>query len=403
MKINVGVFFGGKSVEHEISVISAAQAMAAIDPVKYQVIPVYITKDNELYTGDALSEIRNFASLPKLLEQCQRVYLLKEKGKTLLLRYPSKLFGNPVLTALDVAFPVVHGTNVEDGSLQGFFELHDLPYTGPDVCASAVGMDKWVMKCVLQGAGLPVLPGYCFQSSLYYVRTQELIDKLESLFEYPMIVKPVNLGSSIGISKASNADSLKDAIELAASFSGRVLVEPVVVDLKEVNCAVLGDFEYTQTSACEEPVNTDDILSYRDKYMGGAKQGAGKGAKGMGGAMRKLPADIPADVEDQIKELAQKAFIAMNCSGVARIDFLLDMADNQIYINELNTIPGSLSFYLWEAASLSFRDLTDHMIQLALKRDRQKKALIWSNETNILANFNDYGVKGAKGAKGERF
>lgn len=402
MKINVGVFFGGKSVEHEISVISAAQTMAAIDPAKYQIVPVYITKENEFYTGEALIEIRNFADLPKLLEKCQRVHLLKEKGKTYLLRYPAKLFGSPVLTALDVAFPVVHGTNVEDGSLQGFFELHDLPYTGPDVCASAAGMDKWVMKCVLQGAGLPVLPGYCFQSSLYYVRSQELIGKLESMFEYPMIVKPVNLGSSIGISKASDTQSLKDAIELAAAFSGRILIEPVVVDLKEVNCAVLGDFEYTQASACEEPIHTDDILSYRDKYMGGAKQGAGQGSKGMGSAKRRLPAEIPAETEEQIKDLAQKAFIAMNCSGVARIDFLMDMTDGQIYINELNTIPGSLSFYLWEAAGMSFPELTDQMIQLALKRDRQKKTLVWSNETNILSNFNDYGVKGAKGAKGAR-
>jgi len=399
MKTRVGVFFGGKSVEHEISIISASQAMAAMDAAKYEIIPVYITKENEMYTGDALKDIGNFADIPKLLTKCQRVLLLKEKGKVSLVRYPAKLFGNPVLATIDVAFPVVHGTNVEDGTLQGFLELHDLPYVGPDVTSSAAGMDKWVMKCLLQGAGLPVLPGYCFQSSSYYVDPDAMVEKLESMIGYPMIVKPVNLGSSVGISKAADAASLREAIELAASFAQRILIEPMIVSLKEINCAVLGDYEQTRASACEEPISAGEILSYQDKYQSeGAKysSGAAGGSKGMGGAKRKLPADIPAETEAYIKELAQKAFLAMNCSGVTRIDFLMDMENGQIYINELNTIPGSLSFYLWEAVGLSFSELIDELIRLALKRERQRKTLIWSNETNILAGFKGGGLKGSK-------
>lgn len=396
MKINVGIFFGGKSVEHEVSVISASQAMSAMNTEKYQVIPIYITKDNQLYTGEALRNIQNYADTGKLLAQCQRVVLLREKGKVSLVRYPSKLFSNPIVATLDVAFPVVHGTNVEDGSLQGFLELHDLPYVGPDVSASAAGMDKWVMKCVLQGAGLPVLPGYCFQSASYYLDPQALVDKLTELIGYPMIIKPVNLGSSVGISQAKDEADLRAGIELAAAFAQRILIEPMIVDLKEINCAVLGDYEYTRASACEEPIRVGEILSYGDKYQGGTKSGEAQGSKGMGNAQRKLPADISPETEARIKELAQKAFLALNCAGVTRVDFLLDQADGEIYINELNTIPGSLSFYLWEYDGLSFSELTEQLIQLALKRDRQKKALTWSNETNLLANFQGGGIKGAK-------
>lgn len=396
MKINLGLFFGGKSVEHEVAVISASQTLAALDADKYEVIPVYISKDNELYTGEALKDVNNFKDMKKLLSQCQQVALQRDKRKVNLLRYPAKLFTNPVIASLDLAFPVVHGTNGEDGSLQGFFQLLGLPYVGSDVAASAAGMDKWASKCLLQGAGLPVLPGYCFNSTYYFAAPEKVAEKLEGLFAYPMIVKPVNLGSSVGVVKAADRPALFQAIELAASFAQRILVEPVVENLKEVNCAVFGDFEYTEASACEEPISSGELLSYADKYQAGAKGAvSGDGSKGMGGAKRKLPADIDGATEARVKDLAQKAFLALNCSGVVRVDFLIDQKDGQIYINELNTIPGSLSFYLWEAAGKSFRQLTEDMINLALKRDRQQKQLIWSNSVNILAGYGG----GAKGGK----
>lgn len=396
MKINLGLFFGGKSVEHEISVISASQAMAALDAEKYQVIPIYITKDNEFYTGEALKDVTNFKDMKKLLSQCQQVVFQREKGKVNLLRYPAKLFSHPLMATLDLALPVVHGTNTEDGSIQGFFQLLGLPYVGSDVGASAAGMDKWTSKCLLQGAGLPVLPGYCFHSSQYFADPEGMTDKVEGTFVYPMMVKPVNLGSSVGVQKASDRQSLMQAIELAASFAQRILVEPAVVHLKEINCGVLGDFEYTEASVCEEPISSGELLSYADKYQGGGKAALAEGAKGgMGGAKRKLPAELDEVTEKRIKELARKAFLALNCSGVARVDFLIDQIDGMIYINELNTIPGSLSFYLWEAAGKSFSQLLDGLINQALKRERQQSQLIWSQSVNILAGYSG-GVKGGK-------
>ncbi len=400
MKIQIGIFFGGKTVEHEVSVITAAQTAAAMDTAKYELIPVYITKDNEMYTGSELFDVAKYKDLPGLLSRSQRIVLLREKGKIQLLRYPAKLFAQPFIAQLDLAFPIVHGTNVEDGSLQGYFQLHGLPYIGSDVGASACGMDKWVTKCLLQGAGLPVLPGYCFQSSYYFGDSQRIISKLEELYGYPLMVKPVNLGSSVGISAAHDSEELKESIELAAAFSDRILAEPMLTNMREINCAVMGDSDYTEASACEEPLSTGEILSYQDKYQGGGKNQAAAskssgGSKGMGSSLRKLPAELTAEQEEEVKILAQKAFLALNCHGVIRVDFLLDQGENQIYINEVNTIPGSLAFYLWEAAGKSFRQMTEELVQLALKRQRAQDRLIWSNEVNILSGMH-WGTKGAK-------
>ena len=394
MKIQVGVFFGGKSVEHEVSVISAMQVAAAMDPDKYDAIPVYITKDNEMYTGPDLLTPAYYRDLPALIARSQKVVLVREKGKVSLLRYPQKLFTQPVMASLDLAFPVIHGTNGEDGSLQGFFQLYGLPYVGSDVGASASGMDKWVAKCLLSAAGLPVLPGFCFGSAEYQADREAVLDRVEGFNGYPLIVKPVNLGSSVGISPAHDRKALAEGVDLAASFAQRVLVEPMLLDMREINCAVMGDGGIAEASACEEPLSSGEILSYGDKYMasespgGSASEGGllGKsGEKGMGGARRILPAELDPGKEAQVKDLAQKAFRALCCSGVARVDFLMDRSDGKVYVNEINTIPGSLSFYLWEAAGKSFRQLTEDLIQMALMRRRIQEKLIWSNEANLLS------------------
>lgn len=395
MKTKVALFFGGKSVEHEISVISAIQAMAALSPEKYEVIPVYITKNQMMYTGERLKKIDAFEDIDGLLQSCRQVYLLKTREKVILMGHPAKRFGSSEISAIDVAFPVVHGTHVEDGCLQGFFETFDLPYVGSDVSASAAGMDKWTMKCLLQGAQLPVLSGYTFQRQLFDADPEGEMDRVEEKVAYPLIVKPVNLGSSVGISPALNREELKEAIELAAAFSERILLEPLVENLREINCAVLGDWEQTWVSACEEPLRGSRILSYTDKYQGGNSK-AGNGAKGMSGAQRVVPALLEEATQKTIETLAQKAFLSLNCRGVARVDFLIDENNGQIYINELNTIPGSLSFYLWEKSGLSFEALNDRLIQLALKHHRQKKALIWTHNINILKNFKSQGSKGSK-------
>ncbi len=398
MKISVGVLFGGDSVEHEVSVISANQAMHALDSEKYSVVPIYITKDDRFYTGDALMDIQNYKDIDSLLDKCEEVIIKKsrEAGKAELFRAVPKHFGQNVLKTLDIFLPVVHGTNVEDGTLQGFLEMMGIPYCGCDVTSSALGMDKYAMKCVLRDAGVNVLDAVCFYGKEYFKNSDNIIHNIEEKIGYPVIVKPVNLGSSVGIKKAKDRDGLIEAIDEAATFAPKILAERAIEKLKEVNCSVLGDYEEAETSVLEEPVNTDEILSYKDKYQGGTKDGA----KGMSGSSRKVPADVTKEQEETIKKMCLDTFKALGCSGVARIDVMVDEADGQIYVNEINTIPGSLSFYLWEEAGVSFTELMDKIIYYGEKRRREREKLSFSYDTNLLSDFSARSLKnGAKGAK----
>lgn len=390
MKINVGVFFGGFSVEHEISVISAMQAIEAMDKSKYEIIPVYISKDGNLYTGELLKNIENYKDMNSLLAKSQKTVMAFDTNGLILQKYPPKKLGGNIVAKIDVAFPVVHGTFCEDGTVQGFFELYRVPYAGPNVLASAVGMDKIIMKKVFRESGIPVLDYIEFYTMDWNMDSEAIIKNIEEKIKYPVIVKPANLGSSVGIKKAKNRNELENAVELAQAFANRIIAERAIVSLKEVNCSVLGDYEKMEASACEEPVSSDEILSYSDKYMG---KNAGKG---MSAAQRKLPADISKETENEIKSLAIKTFKALCCSGVARIDFLIDMEENKVYVNEINTIPGSLSFYLWEAVGKPYRVLLDDMISLALKRHRENKNLMFSYDTNILSLKGKSGMKSIK-------
>jgi len=394
MKINLAVLFGGRSVEHEVSVISAVQAMASMNKEKYNIIPVYMTKKSEFYTGEKLFDINSFKDIPALLSECTECVFVRSEGKVQLIRQKTKMFGSNLISDVDIAFPIVHGTNVEDGALQGYLQTLDLPYVGCDVLASAVGMDKFTMKILLKDAGFPVLD-CCRFSSFELNKIDDCVSKVESKFPYPVIVKPVNLGSSVGISKANDRDGLIKSMEDAFAFSDRVLVEPAVVKLKEINCSVVGDSEEAEASVCEEPVQAseDDILSYQQKYVGGGKSG---GSKGMATLKRKIPAEITPEQDAYIKKIAVDAFKYLNCNGVTRIDFMLDMATDKIYINEINTIPGSLAFYLWEAKGVKYSALLERMIQLALKRHRQSEKINYSFDTNILSMGGSFGAKGSK-------
>jgi len=394
MKINLAVLFGGKSVEHEVSVISAVQAMASMNKEKYNVIPVYMTKSNEFWTGEKLFDINSFKDIPALLKECTECVFVRSEGKVQLIRQKMKKFGSNLISDVDVAFPIVHGTNVEDGALQGYLHTLDIPYVGCDVLASAVGMDKFVMKILLKDAGFPVLD-CCRFSSFELSKIDECVVKVESKFGYPVIVKPINLGSSVGISKANDRDGLIKSMEDAFQFSDRILVEPAVVKLKEINCSVVGDSESAEASVCEEPVqaSSDDILSYDQKYVGGGKSG---GSKGMATLKRKIPADITPEQDEFVRKTAVEAFRYLGCNGVTRIDFMLDMATDKIYINEINTIPGSLAFYLWEPKGVKYTELLERMIQLAMKRYRQGEKINYSFDTNILAMGGSFGAKGSK-------
>ena len=394
MKIKLGVFFGGRSVEHEVSIISAIQAINYIDKEKYDIIPIYITRENDMYVGENIAKIESYSNLNELLKQSQRVVLMSNNGKGELMKYPFKMFGKNVYDYIDVAFPIVHGTNVEDGALQGYFKTLNLPYVGCDVTASAVGMDKYIMKTILKDNDIPVLDCLVFSIKDYNDGIEEIISKIEKKIEYPVIVKPINLGSSVGIKIGRDKAGLEAALEYAFQYSKKVLVEKAITNLREINCSVLGDYEEAIPSECEEPIGSDEILSYEDKYISSGKTKGG--SKGMSSLQRKLPADLEKSQKEEVQDLAVKTFKALGCNGVSRIDFMIDGDKNKVYVNEINTIPGSLAFYLWNETGIKYTELLDKLISLSLKRVREEQDITYDFNTKILEGVKLGGVKGSK-------
>lgn len=395
MKIKLGVFFGGKSVEHEVSIITAIQAIENIDKDKYDIVPIYIAKDNKMYCGNHIRDIKQYKNIENLIQSSSQVTLAQKDDKTCLIRCNKKFYESTIYDYIDIAFPIVHGTNVEDGTLQGYLKMFNIPYVGCDVISSSCGMDKYVCKCILKENNIPVLNCKCFTLKEYNENTKKIINEIEEEFSYPVIIKPVNLGSSIGIEIAKTQEELKEKIENAFAYSKKILVEKAIKNLKEVNCSVLGDYEFAEASECEEPIKTDEILSFNDKYIFGRKKLGG--TKSMNAGILKLPADITQDVKQTIQELSLRTFKTLGCSGVIRIDFIVDKDTNSIYVNEVNTIPGSLSFHLWKQTGLNYTDLLNKLIYLSLKRNREEKNMIFSFDSNILSECSTKGLKGLKG------
>lgn len=419
MKIKVGVFFGGQSVEHEISVITMNQAINSLDPEKYEIVPIYIAKNGVMYTGDDLLDLYSFKDMDCLLKRCYKVAVVNDGKGVKVVKCPAPFIGRRVINTIDVAFPIVHGTNCEDGTLAGFLNLLGIPVVGPDIMASSIGMDKILQKKVLRESGIPVVDFVAFYSMEYVKDEEKVIKEIHDKLTYPVIVKPGNLGSSVGIKKAKNKAELEEAIEFAMDFADRIIVEKAVENLKEINCSVIGNLTESETSVCEEPFFSDEILSYTDKYIGdgntkggtigGAKVaspklGAAKvgGAKGSGNdfSNKKIPADISKEKTEEIQNLTKEVFKTLGCSGVARVDYLIDTKTDKVYVNEINTIPGALSYYLWEATGKTFEQELDQIIDIAIKRQRDKEKLTFSYDQNILAMQG--GVKGSKGVKGPK-
>lgn len=393
MKTNIGVFFGGRSTEHEISVISASQAMSAINRDRYDVTPIYISKQGRWYTGDALLDVANYRDTGALLAKCQEVYMRPIYGDYNLYRKKKPMFGSDVVTRLDVVIPVLHGSNGEDGIFEGVLETIGIPYAGCNTLASANGMDKITMKMILQASGVPVVTYIWFTDKQWFAQRDELITEIEARIGYPVIVKPANLGSSVGIGRVLDREQLLEKVEDAERYSSRIIVEHMVEQLQEINCSVLGDADDYRMSVLEEPIKSGEILSYEDKYMGGAK-----GAKGMQASQKRIPADLPDDTTKRIQFLAGETFRVLGCHGVSRVDMIVDQSNGKIYVNEINTIPGSLSFYLWEASGISFEHLMDRLVTLAVKRKREQGLKTVSYDHNIFSMKG--GVKGGlKGTK----
>ncbi|MFC4737687.1 D-alanine--D-alanine ligase family protein [Bacillus daqingensis] len=401
MKTRVAVIFGGVSVEHEVSVISALQAIQNMDESKYDITPIYISKDRVWYTGDNLLDIENYKDLKKLLQDAQNMSLQRTTdGRVIVNKEPRPRFGKAEIAEIDVAFPVIHGTFGEDGVLQGYLELLNLPYVGCDVMSSGSGMDKVQMKRIYRDAGLPVLDFVTFYSTQWNEETSVWLERIESSIPYPVIVKPANLGSSVGISKAADREELEEAVDLAQRFAQKIVVEPMVQNMTEVNCSVVGDTEHVESSVCEQVLGSDEFLSYEDKYAGSSSKNGGA-SKGMESTNRIIPAEIGDSMTAEVKRLAEESFRTLGASGVSRIDFIIDNDQKKVYINEINTIPGSLSFYLWEPAGKSYRQLTDQLIQLALKRERERGRLMFSIDSNLFS-LQQGGSKGSKGGSSKR-
>jgi D-alanine-D-alanine ligase len=358
-RIRVGVIFGGRSVEHEVSLVSAASVIDALDKSKYEVIPIGITSSGKwLSSAETLRLLKDKRPVETEPEQ---IILPDPRKKSLIALNDAGSAGRK----LDVVFPVVHGTYGEDGSLQGLLELADIPYVGAGVLGSAVGMDKTVQKELLLQAAIPVTPGISFIFEIYRKQEKKMISTIERKLKYPLFVKPANSGSSVGINKAHNRKELAEYVETAAQFDRKILVEQGVGNAREIECAVLGN-DCPEASVPGEIVPSNEFYDYDAKYVDGK-------------TAEVIPAKLPAAVAAKIRKYAVEAFRVLNCSGMARVDFLVNRKSCRIFLNEINTIPGftSISMYpkLWQATGLSYPELLDKLISLAIERHSARKKL----------------------------
>ena len=384
MKIKIGVIYGGETVEHEVSVISALQAMNNLNEDKYDIVPIYISKDRIWYTGHMLRDIEFYKEFEDEKKYATKVMLYK-KGKTFLLQRTTGLFRKDI-TDLDVILPVVHGNNVEDGSLAGLLDSIGIPYVGSHVLGGALGQDKVVMKQVMESVNLPIVPYTWFYDSEYLDNKENILKEIKKI-GYPVIVKPATLGSSIGIEVAKNEKDIESKIEDAMEYDTKIVVEKVIENLTEVNASVLGNYEYQKVSPLEEVMGEDEILSFADKYLGNAKS-KGTASKGMASTCRIVPARISEKLTKEIQDTAKQVFKVLNLSGVCRVDFLIDNKENKFYVNEPNTCPGSLSFYLWKEAGMKYSELLDEMVSIAIKEYKHKNQKTMSFKSSIFDGFN---------------
>ncbi len=387
---NIGVLIGGRSVEHEVAVITAMQMIENLDKSKYQVYPIYIDNMGKWLVGEGLDKFETYKN--KDFKNAKEVFINPTHGDKSLYVLNKKsisggIFGKTeeveVLekyVTLDAVVLGLHGTNGEDGTIQGLLDTMGMPYTGGGVLASSVGMDKVLMKDVFKEYNIPVVKYEWFYRSDWNANKENVLKKLSNL-KYPLIVKPSNLGSSIGINLAKDEEALLNAIEIAISYDKKVIVEEAVTNLREINCAVLGYEDDLINSILEEPIGWKDVQSFENKYSK------------TGGTTRRIPADVSDAVADEIRRLAKLSFKVINCSGTARIDFLLE--DNEtVYVNEINTLPGSSSYYLWDHVGIKFPELMDRLIDIAIKESEDKESNMVTFESDLYTKTT-YGTKGS--------
>ncbi len=408
--LQVGVVLGGVAPEHEVSVITALQAAAALDRDRYTPVPIYVAKDGTWYTGDVLLEVEAYRDLDALREDALPVALAPTPyGHLELLedREPGilKRLQRPALRRrIDVMLLGLHGGPGENGGVQGLCETFNVPYTSAGVFGSALGMDKVMSKRVCRQAGIPVVDFVALREGEWAGREAAALDECEATLDYPLVVKPARCGSSIGIAQVNTRAELDAAIEDAFRYDDKVVVEKAVEALREINCSVLGDGHEATPSVLEEPVPSDDdaVLTFQDKYMredgeaakaGGGTKSAESSPEGMAAQDRIVPANLSDERTETIQDLAVRIFHQFECAGVVRIDFMIDESTGRVYFNEINTIPGSFSFYLWEPSGVSFDALVDRLVTIARRRHRDRNGRVQTYDVNLLAEKNLQGVK----------
>lgn len=382
--LKVGVIFGGRSVEHEVSVITGMQVIENMDKEKFLPIPIYITKEGKWLSSEAFKNFKTFKDGD--FSSAKNVMLGCDYGDFNLYINPEakSMFDKKVYDTLDLVFFALHGTNGEDGSCQGLVETVGLPYTGTNVLSSSVGMDKVIMKDVYRANGLPVVNYRYYYRSKWRSSKEEVMADIEKNLTYPLFIKPSNLGSSIGISKVKNKDNLEEALMIAFSYDKKVIVEESVENAREINCAVMGYEENVETSELEEPLDFKELLTFDDKYVSNKKA---PGTKTMRNLLKK-----GEPLRDELESLATKAFTSIDAAGNARVDLLVSKDTGKIYINEINTIPGSVAFYLWEPKGYSFKDLITKMLEIAQEVDTMRKETVYSYDAELFKRI-QYGKK----------
>ena len=399
-KLNIAVIFGSRSCEHDVSIISALQLIEAAKTAGFTVTPVYISREGLWYTGEALTSIETFREFNPMGKGITRVNLDVSANAGDLWAWPPQRAGlfakvPAPIAHIDVAIPVLHGLHGEDGTVQGLLEMANIPYASSGVLGSAVGMDKIAMKQMLRGAGFPVLDFVWFTRDQLKNEREAIVERIEREIKYPAFVKPAALGSSIGVSKAANREELEKAIDLAASYDRRILVEVGINNPVEINCAALGYGEEVRTSVCEMPVPStgDKFLNFFEKYLRNAGT-KGESSRGMKSLSRVVPAPIGEELTERIQRMTREIFKLLDCRGTVRIDFILDEND-VLYVNEPNTIPGSLAFYLWQECGVSFAQLVEIMVEDALRAHADKNTNVFAFDSTILQKV----AAGTKGSK----
>jgi len=391
--ITIAVLFGGRSVEHDVSIVTGQQVIEALRKDHYEIVPVYISRDGKWYTGDPLLKLDNFKD-ENIVNQdgvvsCVISPDVRHHG--LILNPLAGRFSKSEIKRLDVVFPAIHGSHGEDGTLQGLFELADIPYVGCATLGSALTNDKILTKMVLRQSNVPVLDDVYLSREDWLTNPDAIIKQITSKFEYPLFIKPATLGSSIGVGRADSEILLCASIDIAANFDRRIIVEPAMINGIEINCSVMGYGNQFEASVLEQPVTWDDFLSYEDKYL--------RGGDGMKSAERIIPAPISDELTKRIKDMTISAFKAVDGRGIARIDYLVKPETNEVYLNEINTMPGSVSFYLWREVGYSTTDVVEKLIKLAQDANAVKRRNMYDYKTNLVAVASQRGVKGAKGTK----